>query len=113
MEYLGGITYYEKLHCAGVNLIEIPWIPRIWQQQRERNCWCKIITARRTLKSLLLARDSRKVGDPWPITLHFVRSRWHLLHAFQFAYSVISAITFFIQSSRGAVIGKFCSYLAC
>ena len=47
-----------------------------------------------------------------PITLHFVRSRWHLLHAFQFACNVISAITFFMQSSRGALTGKFCSYLA-
>jgi len=28
-----------------------------------------------------------------PITLHFVRSRWHLSHAFQFACNVISAIT--------------------
>jgi len=46
------------------------------------------------------------------ITLHFVRSRWHLLHAFQFAYDVISAITFFMQSPRGSVIGKFCSYVA-
>jgi len=35
------------------------------------------------------------------------------LHAFQFAYNVNSAITFFMQSSRGAVIGKFCSYRAC
>ena len=33
-----------------------------------------------------------------PITLHFVRSRWHLLHAFRFACNVISAITFFMQS---------------
>ena len=48
-----------------------------------------------------------------PTTLHFVRSRWHLSHAFQFAYDVISAITFFMQSPGGAVIGKFCSYLAC
>jgi len=48
-----------------------------------------------------------------PITLHFVRSRCHLLHAFQFAYNVNSAITFILQSPRGAVIGKFCSYLAC
>jgi len=48
-----------------------------------------------------------------PMTLHFVRSRWHLLHAFKFAYNVISATTFFTQSPRGAVIGKFCSYLAC
>jgi len=49
----------------------------------------------------------------WPITLHLVWSRWHLLYAFQFAYNVNSAITLFMQSSRGAVIGKFCSYLAC
>ena len=48
-----------------------------------------------------------------PTTLHFVRSRWHLLHAFQFACNVILAITFFMQSSRGALTGKFCSYLAC
>ena len=48
-----------------------------------------------------------------PITLHFVRSRWHLLHAFQFAYDVISAITFFMQSPRDADIGKFYSYVAC
>ena len=48
-----------------------------------------------------------------PITLHFVRSRWHFLHASQFAYNVNSAITFFMQSPRGAVIGKFCSYRAC
>jgi len=47
------------------------------------------------------------------ITLHFVRSRWHLSHAFQFAYNVISAITFFMQSPRGALTGKLCSYLAC
>ena len=33
-----------------------------------------------------------------PITQYFVRSRWHLLHAFQFAYNVNSAITFFMQS---------------
>jgi len=31
-----------------------------------------------------------------PVTLHFVRARWHLLHAFQFAYNFNSAITFFI-----------------
>ena len=37
-----------------------------------------------------------------PITLHFVRARWHLLHAFQFAYNFNSAITFFMQSPRGA-----------
>jgi len=48
-----------------------------------------------------------------PITLHFVRSRWHLSHAFQFACNVISAITFFMQSPRGALTGKLCSYLAC
>ena len=30
------------------------------------------------------------------ITLHFVRSRWHLLHAFQFVYNFNSAITFLI-----------------
>jgi len=30
------------------------------------------------------------------ITLHFIRSRWHLLHAFQFAYNVNSAIKFFM-----------------
>ena len=42
-----------------------------------------------------------------PITLHFVRSRWHLLHAFQFACNVISAIKFFMQSPRGALTGKF------
>ena len=48
-----------------------------------------------------------------PMALHFVRSRWHLLHAFQFAYNVNSAITFFMQPPRGAVVGKFCSYLAC
>jgi len=47
------------------------------------------------------------------MTLHFIRSRWHLLHAFQFACNVISAITFFMQSSTGALTGKFCSYLAC
>ena len=40
-----------------------------------------------------------------PITLHFVWSRWHLSHGFQFAYNVNSAITFFMQSRRGAVIG--------
>jgi len=28
------------------------------------------------------------------------------------AYNVISAITFFMQSPRNDVIGKFCSYLA-
>jgi len=48
-----------------------------------------------------------------PLTLHFVWSRWHLLYAFKFAYNVNSATTFFMQSSRGAAIGKFCSYLAC
>jgi len=48
-----------------------------------------------------------------PMMLHFVRSRWHLLHAFQFAWNVNSAITFPMQSPRGAIIGKFCSYLAC
>ena len=48
-----------------------------------------------------------------PITLHFVGSRWHLLHALQFAYNVNSAITFFMQSPRSAVTGKFFSYLAC
>jgi len=32
---------------------------------------------------------------------------------FQFAYNVNSAATFFMQSPRGAVIGKFCSYLVC
>jgi len=48
-----------------------------------------------------------------PITLQFIASRWHLLYAFQFAYDVNSTITFFMQSSRDAVIGKFCSYLAC
>jgi len=46
------------------------------------------------------------------ITLHFIRSRWDLLHAFRFAYNVNSAITFLVQSPRRAVIGKFCSYLA-
>jgi len=35
-----------------------------------------------------------------------------VLHAFQFAY-VNSLITLFMQSPRGAVISKFCSYLAC
>jgi len=30
------------------------------------------------------------------ITLHFVRSRWHLLHASQFVYNFNSAITFLI-----------------
>jgi len=35
------------------------------------------------------------------------------LHAFQFAYNVISVTTLFMQSPRGAVTGKFCSYLAC
>ena len=30
------------------------------------------------------------------ITLHFVRSRWHLLHAFQFVHNFNSAITFLI-----------------
>jgi len=48
-----------------------------------------------------------------PITLHSVWSRCHLLYAFQFADNVNSAITFFMQSPRGAVIGKFCSYLDC
>jgi len=48
-----------------------------------------------------------------PTMLHFVRSRWHLLHAFQFAWNVNSAITSIMQSPRGPVIGKFCSYLAC
>jgi len=48
-----------------------------------------------------------------PMTLHFCRSRWNLSHAFQLAYDVISAKTFFMQSPRGAFIGKFCSYLAC
>ena len=48
-----------------------------------------------------------------PITLHFFRSRWHLSHAFQLAYDVMSAIAFFMQSPRVAVISKFCSYLAC
>jgi len=42
-----------------------------------------------------------------PITLHFVRPRWHLLLAFQFAYNVNSAITFFMQSPRGAIKGNF------
>ena len=37
----------------------------------------------------------------------------HLLYAFQFAYSVNSAIMFFMQSPRDDVKGKFCSYLAC
>jgi len=27
--------------------------------------------------------------------------------------SLIASITFFKQSSRGAVIGKFCNYFAC
>jgi len=45
--------------------------------------------------------------------LHFVRSRWHLLHAFQFAWKVNSAITFIMQSPRAAITGKICSYLAC
>jgi len=48
-----------------------------------------------------------------PITLHFVWTQWHLSHAFQFTYNVNSAITFFMQFPRGAVIGKLCSYLAC
>jgi len=48
-----------------------------------------------------------------PITLHFVRTRWHLSHAFQLACNVISAITFFMQSLRGVLTGKLCSYLAC
>ena len=48
-----------------------------------------------------------------PIMLHFVRFRWYLLPAFQFAWNVNSAITVFMQSPRGAVTGKFCSYLAC
>jgi len=48
-----------------------------------------------------------------PITLYFVWSRWYLLYAFQFACNVNSAITFFMQSPRGAIIGEFCSYLAC
>jgi len=48
-----------------------------------------------------------------PMTLHIVRSRWHLLHALQFAYDVNLAMTFFMQCPRGAVTGKFCSYLAC
>jgi len=47
-----------------------------------------------------------------PIMLHFVRSRWHPSHTFQFACNANSAITFFMQSPRGAVTGKFCSYLA-
>jgi len=29
------------------------------------------------------------------------------------AYNVNSVITFFMQSPRGAVTGKFCSHLAC
>jgi len=48
-----------------------------------------------------------------PITLHVVRSRWHPSDAFQFACNVISVITFFMQSLRGALTGKLCSYLAC
>ena len=52
-------------------------------------------------------------NDNAPITLQFVRSRWHLLHAFQFDYNVNSAITFIMQSPRDAVIGRFYSYLAC
>jgi len=48
-----------------------------------------------------------------PVALPFVRSRWHLLHAFQFAYNVNAAITFFMQCLRGVVEGKCCSYLAC
>jgi len=48
-----------------------------------------------------------------PIMLQFVWSRWHLLHAFQFVYNVNSAIMFIMQSPRGGVIDKFCSYLAC
>jgi len=43
-----------------------------------------------------------------PITLQFVRSGWHLLHAFQFANN-----NNFMQSPRGAVLGKFWRYLAC
>jgi len=35
-----------------------------------------------------------------PIKLHFVRSRCHLLHSFQFAYNFNSAIMFFIRSPR-------------
>jgi len=46
-------------------------------------------------------------------TPRLVWSQWHLLHAFQFACNVNSAIMFFMQSLRGAVIGKLCSYLAC
>jgi len=45
----------------------------------------------------------KKVGNHWSRTLHFVRSRGHLLHAFQFAYNVNSAITFFMQSIRAGV----------
>ena len=41
-----------------------------------------------------------------PITLHVVRPWWHLLLAFQFAYNVNSAITFFMQSPTGAVIAN-------
>ena len=44
-----------------------------------------------------------------PLTLHFVRSRWHLSHAFQFACNVISAITFFMQSPRCTLTGKLCT----
>ena len=33
-----------------------------------------------------------------PITLHFVRYRWNLLHAFQCTYNINSAITFFMQT---------------
>jgi len=57
---------------------------------------------------LLAARQCRLA-----FTLHFVRSQWHLLHPFQFAYNVNSAITFFMQSPRGAVKGKFSNCLAC
>ena len=48
-----------------------------------------------------------------PITLDFVWSRCRLLYAFQFAYNVNSAMTFFMQSHRISVVGKFCNYLAC
>ena len=41
-----------------------------------------------------------------PLKLHFVWLRWHLLYEFQFSYNANPAITFFMQSSRGAVIGK-------
>ena len=50
------------------------------------------------------------VSNNSPITLHFVQSRWHLLDTLQFTYNVISATTSFMQSPRGAIIGKFCSY---